>query len=106
MSVSVGGNDLDQRDKEYQEREDQRMKERRMRFSESEKKEKLEIHSRSEGVILARVKVRTSTFSFYPSVVYLAEKLLWLFQFGRITLYSPFHYLSELMWKNKRGLNG
>lgn len=36
----------------------------------------LEIHSRIVRVILARVKVRTSAFSFYPSVVYLAEKLL------------------------------
>lgn len=50
-------------------------KEGRMRLSEREKKN-LEIHSRIVRAILARVKVRTSTFSFYPSVVYLAEQLL------------------------------
>lgn len=34
-------------------------------------------------------------FSFKPSVVCLAEQLLWLFQFGSITLYSTslFHSL-------------
>lgn len=82
------------------EKDKEREKEGRMRLGERVRKKKNhEIQSRIVWLILAEVKVRTSAFSFYPSVVYLAEKLLWFFQFGRITLCLSFHFLSELMWK-------
>lgn len=58
------------------------------------KKKNLETDSRIMWVILGGVKVRTSTFSFFPSVIDLADELLWLFQFGSITLYSAFLYHS------------
>ena len=56
-------------------KECEEQKERRMRLSERGEKN-LEINSRIAQVILARVKVRTSAFSFHSSVAYLAQQLL------------------------------
>lgn len=53
-----------------------------------------EIDCRITPVILGGVRVRTATSSLFPSVISLADKLLWLFQPGCITLYSTFLYHS------------
>lgn len=69
------------------------------------KKKNLEADSRIMRVILGGVKVRTSTFSFFPSVIDLADELLWLFQFGSITLYSTFLYHSVQFYVGKKAQN-
>lgn len=53
-----------------------------------------EIDCRITAVILGGVRARTATSSLFPSVISLADELLWLFQPGCITLYSTFLYHS------------
>lgn len=71
MKGRIRRGECNRKKKECKERKDGRI---RLRERGGEKNRKID--SRIMRVILAGVKARTSTFSFFPSVIYLAVELV------------------------------